>query len=620
MVGSRGSGTLSDSAEVELSGASVPAIRAEGDELPRVLREESNQVAEQFGRALRVLVARVQQLGISQNQLGRRLHATSSAMSKYVAGERVPDWGFVEALLRAVHKITKQDLDAASYEELRELHERALFLRHPQRHDVQRIATALDTSELQLAEMKMREAELEQEVQRLQERVDALRADQGREREQHQAEQAKLRRELADTGAHIEQMQRHCADLEEQLGRAHERAATAERTESAEVLVPASVQDDREFGPDQVTLLEALAEAYAQALTEEARDAVYRQLRELPSYAGAAALALLDRRYPDLDSRAFAAAAVGRGSRPEGVRDAITWFYGHLPLTAADRLTRRVTLNLVPYNVANVMGMLTRTRGAEAALAAVTGAAFNARDDFGGIVQLIPVALYPVVARSIFDATLFREVHTREQRLHLSDRASRSSAEQSLETILRLLTAGPPATTAARILWLNPWLQGMAVGQAAVMWSPESLEHLARIAVHLRRLQAEQGNGDGDLAARLLGEMLSKTNDPVAVANFLSFWQFEAEREDEGVTVADRRLALSTILKSYAYGAARQLVTHNVALPPGSTHFAWRPDRLEPWQQAVDQLPFLQRRAFAPIFRNIVQSASAQRQDPATHE
>ncbi|UQT61989.1 hypothetical protein M4V62_43450 (plasmid) [Streptomyces durmitorensis] len=563
---------------------------------------------------------RVQQLGISQNQLGRRLHATSSSMSKYVSGERVPDWEFVEALLQAVHKITKQALDAASYEELRELHERALFLRHPQRHDVQRIAMALDTSELQIAEMKLREAELEQEVQRLQERLDALRADQGREREQHEAEQAKLRRELEDTGARIEQMQRQCTILEEQLGQAQERAATAERTESAEALVPASEQDDREFGPDQVTLLETLADTYAQALTEEARAEVYQQLKRLPWYAGAAALALLDRRYPHLDSRAFAAAAMGGRSEPVEVRDAITWFYRHVPLTAADRLTRRVALGLSPFILAKVMESLARTRGAEAALAAVAEAAFNVGNGIGRSLQFTPSSMFPVVARSISDATLFREVHAREQRLREADRHSLSSARQSLETMLQVLTAGSPASTAARILWLNPRLQDMAMERATKGSDPESLKQLAAVAVQLRRLQAEQGVGDRDLASHLLGNMLAQTNDPVAVANLLSLWESEAEQKSEGVTVGDRLLALSMILKRHTSDAVRQLVTHNVALPPGSTHFFWRPDRFEPWQHAVDQLPVLQRRKLTPMLRSITRSAPALRQDRATPE
>lgn len=618
---------MSDSAEVEISGAAVPATRGvSADELPRVLREETNQVAEQFGRTLRMLVAQIQELGISQNQLGRRLHATSGTMSKYLSGDRVPDWDFVEALLREVHKITQRELDDSAYEVLRELQQRALFLRHPQRHDVQRITTALDASELRLAELKMREAELKQEVENLQLRLDALRADQDREREQHQTEQNKLRRELEETASRIEQLLQELADLEEQLSRAQERAEAAERMGSAAALVPADQQDDREFGPDETSLLEALVEKYAQARTQEARDGVYGKLRKLPWYAGAAAVVLMDRQHPDVDASAFAAAALS--SRPTvEMRDAITWFYRHLLAMSADRLTRLVTLGMDIYAVPNVMEALSRTRGADAALAAVAEAACNDRDDFGRLLglsfaypmQAVLSQLHSVLARSVSDAVLFREVHAREQALREAEQSSgkrdTAHATRRLELTLRVLMAGPPASTAARLLWLAPRFQDIAVDQATdTATAAGSLRQLAQIAVQLRRLQGEHGIGNRDLAAHLLQRMVSQAKDPVAVANLLSMWESEAEQGSENVTGADRRLVLLTILKGHAPDVVGQLVTHNAALPPGSTDLVWKPDRLELWQQAVDQLPLLKRRTLNPVLHSITRSAMAPRQ------
>ncbi|WP_369214199.1 helix-turn-helix domain-containing protein [Streptomyces flavofungini] len=602
---------------MELSGASVPAARGDGaEELSRVLREETDHVAQQFGSALRVLVVRVQKLGISQNQLGRRLHVTSGTLSKYVTGERVPDWDFVEAFLKQVRKITRQSLDESAYDELRALHERALFLRHPQRHDVQRITEALETSELQLAETKLRETELEQRARRLQERLDALSAEQVREREQHEAEQDKLRQELKATGARVEELRQRCADLEERLDRALERAAAAERTESAEPLVPTSPSDDREFGPDQVALLETLVEAYAQARTEEERATVYGRLRELPCYAAAAALALLDRKHPDVDARAFATAAVSGRPQPGQMRDAIIWFYRQLPMDAAKRLTRLVTLGMWLQTVPKVLESLTRTRGAETALAAVAEAACNDRGDFGSIVRITPQALYPVLAVSISDAALVREVHACEQALRKAERSSDKQAVRNargpLVATLGILTSSPPPSAAERLLWLAPPLQDLAAEQAAAVptGATEPLRRVAQIATHLRRMQAGQGLGDRDLAAHLLRHVVLKTKDPVAAADFLSLWEAEALHEDEGVTTADRQLVLSTILREHTLDAVIQLVTHHVALPPGSTDFVWLPERLELWQQAVDQLPALKRRPLVRALRGMPRSAA----------
>lgn len=581
------------------------------------MRGDAAQAAENFARALRTLVQRAQQLGVSQNRLGARIHVTSGSMSKYLVGDRVPDWSVVESLLREVEKITSQSVDTTTRQQLHELQKRALFLRHPQRHEVQRISAELEASEQQLADLKAREAVLEQQVEDLRQDLADLADQRVREREQHQAEQEKLRRELDDTAARIAQKQKQCAELEEQLAQAEERAATAEQTGSAEPLVPLEMHDEREFGPDHVAMLEVLVDAYRQARTGEEINQVFGKLRELPWYAGAAALALFDSRYPEVDPSSFASAAVAGRPLPH-LLDAIAWFYRHLSTVVAERLTQLVTLGIWVQTLPDLLRSLAQARQS-LQLSAVTTAACNNRTDFSAVLNFCPHTLDSLLASHVSDSTLFREIHRREQEFRSVERKlrdpSREVNRKQLNRVLLLLMSGNPSTTASRILWLSPQLQEMALSHAAgsEMPSAASLARLAKIAAELRRHYVRQETSERDLASLLLWYAVYSIKDPVRLADLLSMWEEASEPEGGKLVLGDRSLVLSGVLKRLTPDAVGHLLTHNVALPPGSTDFAWRLDKLQLWQAAVNDLPYRQRRSLAAVMRSLTRSASAGR-------
>ncbi len=568
----------------------------DGEELVRSLRVEAAQVVAELARMLRALVDQVQLLGTSQNALARRIHVSSASMSRYLSGERVPDWSVVEALLDHVQRLTKQEIGDSARERLRELQQHALYLRHPQRHEVQEITAQLQASEEELAGLKIREALLEQQVAELSDRLAGLAEDQVREREEHQAERARLTRELENTSTGIGQAQQRCAELEKRLAEAEERAAAAEQQGSAEPLLGLQLHDGHVSNVDYIAVLEALVEAHAAARTGEEHARVYAQVSGLPWHGGAAALALVYNRYPEADVGGFARAALGHRAVPE-LLSGIEWLFKHVQLRQAIRIAELVTLGVYQRRtLAGALLALSEAHRAEAQFefGAVAGAACNLRDDLGFLLAESP-SLVPILADHVSDATLLRRIHGCERALRTAKRDKRdiASARGALQRMLRLLTCSTPNLAATRILVLTPELQDMAFAEAArdARSSAASLTRLAKTAVGLRRRQQAQTAETRDLATVLLQHAVQEIESPVPVANLLSTWVNSAAEDGERLTVRDRVLVLSIMLKTSSPDDVSQLLTHTVALPPGSTTLVWNPGRADAMAGSSQQTP-----------------------------
>ncbi|MFI5977810.1 hypothetical protein [Streptomyces sp. NPDC051452] len=208
----------------------------------------------------------------------------------------------MEAVLREVEALSASPAPRDIGPQLYRLQQKALELKHPMRFRVHQVLLELEASERAVARLRARESVLAKEVEDLQRRIGDLEADQGLERQRYEEELDRLTRELGETEAQFREAEERCESLEEALTRARDEAAASEEA-SATLLV--DVADQRESGPDLLTLLEALVQAYAEARTDDQRAHVLEQIGSLAPQSVAAALAILAGRYPDIEPKPF---------------------------------------------------------------------------------------------------------------------------------------------------------------------------------------------------------------------------------------------------------------------------------------------------------------------------
>lgn len=177
---------------------------------------------QELARNMRVIFSRV---GKSVRGFAAVSHFSSSMISRYLSGERIPEKSFLDCLLRTACSEIGMLLAPEVENELYRLHLEALRSANPSRFRVQ---VATDTLEQALIEKEQVEESIGELRARLSDRERRMRAlelgsrftvDFSRQHAELDAEVQRLRSRLTDTQKEYEASERRCRELEAQICR-----------------------------------------------------------------------------------------------------------------------------------------------------------------------------------------------------------------------------------------------------------------------------------------------------------------------------------------------------------------------------------------------------------------
>ncbi|MCX5216134.1 hypothetical protein OG689_44170 [Kitasatospora sp. NBC_00240] len=604
---------MGDSSEIELASAALPPARDASSEadLRRRVREAADAAAGDLARELRRLVDGRPE---SHRYLAEAMGINSGTMSKYMNGQHVPDWTWIRQLLELTARLGSEKVTEETRTRIYAAQQRALELKHPMRYQVHTLEMTLEGAEQELRGLRSRVAELLGDLGDAQRKLEGLRAEQEQDREQQEQRVAQLLSSLDTAVARMRALREKCAGLEEQL----KLARTAAARHSVDPDQPAGivpVEGAFQGGSTEAEFLQYaqdLVSAYLRAKSREERHAIRQRTQALTPQGLAALLAVVERIDRERGNDELLQAFTSTAGVHDDCADVVTALFDLLPEIPRNRVLQHLVASTPAHKVGTlVVQLLAQANDREAE--AVAGATVLRRDlpyCFGGF----SVAGLNLLAAGLTDAVLIEHLHAMERAEPEWMRGPVGHYPRiQIRSMLALTVRSTPLLAAARIELLSPDLRGEAFDVATSSSYGFDAQHLGNLACALRRGGVRgTGKGKSDLATELLTCAAVNISDQEVLADFITHWRQAAEDQAKPSS-KDLALLLSEVLRSGSSQRVRQLLTHAIALPPGSTSLNWHEGRVQWWLEAARELGFTQRRVLLPILGDMEHLASRDR-------